>query len=123
PCESIELTPFDKIFTRIGASDRIMEGKSTFYLELEETLAIVKEATSRSFVIMDELGRGTATYDGIALASAVLKYMIEKIGCFLLFTTHYRMLLNGFEEVRALKPCFMDYKSDEKKEEIKFLYK
>ena len=123
PCESIELTPFDKIFTRIGASDRIMEGKSTFYLELEETLAIVKEATSRSFVIMDELGRGTATYDGIALASAVLKYMIEKIGCFLLFTTHYRMLLNGFEGVRALKPCYMDYKSDEKKEEIKFLYK
>ncbi len=68
---------FDRIFTRLGASDKLLEGKSTFYIEMEETLNVIKYGTAHSLSIIDELGRGTSTFDGIAIAYSVLKSLVE----------------------------------------------
>ena len=92
PAESCTMTPVDKVFTRIGAQDRILEGKSTFYVEMEETKAILNQATRNSLVIIDELGRGTSTFDGQAIAEAVLNYIVKRIKCNTLFSTHYHVL-------------------------------
>lgn len=96
--ESAKMTVVDRVFTRIGASDRILENKSTFFVELEEAKAICDLATQNSLIIMDELGRGTSTFDGYAIANAVLKYLAKKIKCRTLFTTHYHMLVNQFKD-------------------------
>ena len=88
----------DRVFTRIGASDRILENKSTFFVELEETKAICELATRHSLVIMDELGRGTSTFDGYAIAHSVLTHLIEKAKCRTMFTTHYHMLVEDFRK-------------------------
>jgi DNA mismatch repair protein MSH6 len=79
PAEKCIMTPIDRIFTRIGASDRILEGKSVFFVELEETKQVLDHATSHSLVIMDELGRGTSTFDGFSIAKSVLDYLIKSI--------------------------------------------
>ena len=78
--------------TRLGASDRIMSGESTFMVECRETSAILRSATPQSLVILDELGRGTATFDGYAVAYAVLRHLTEKVNCRMLFATHYHPL-------------------------------
>jgi len=101
--ESCEMTVVDRVFTRIGASDRILENKSTFFVELEETKAILDMATKNSLVIMDELGRGTSTYDGYAIAHAVLTYLASKIQCRTLFTTHYHRLVEDFKANKAVE--------------------
>lgn len=88
----------DRVFTRLGASDRILENKSTFFVELEETKAICELATLNSLVIMDELGRGTSTYDGYSIAHSVLTYLSAKVKCRTLFTTHYHMLVEEFRD-------------------------
>ncbi len=75
PAEFVKLTPVDRIFTRIGASDNLSEGKSTFFIEMEETMNIIKYGSANSLAIMDELGRGTSTFDGVAIAYSVLKYI------------------------------------------------
>lgn len=92
----MRLTPVDRVFTRIGASDRILEGKSTFYVEMEETKTILKFATYKSLAIVDELGRGTSTFDGYSIANAVLKHLVTKIKCRSLYSTHYHMLLDDY---------------------------
>ena len=96
PATSCTLSPVDRIFTRIGSSDRILEGKSTFFVEMEETGNIIKMASKRSLCIVDELGRGTSTFDGYSIAHAVLKYLVRRIKCMTLFSTHYHMLLDDF---------------------------
>ncbi|KAJ3694148.1 hypothetical protein LUZ60_009628 [Juncus effusus] len=96
PCESCELTPADIIFTRLGATDRIMSGESTFYIECAETASVLKNATENSLVLLDELGRGTSTFDGYAIAYAVFRHLVEKVCCRLLFATHYHPLTKEF---------------------------
>jgi DNA mismatch repair protein MSH3 len=85
---------FDSIFTRMGASDNISEGKSTFFVELSEASEVLQKATPKSLVVLDELGRGTSTYDGTAIAYATLKFLIEKVKSCTLFVTHYPLLTN-----------------------------
>ena len=123
PADSCEMTIVDRIFTRIGASDILVQGKSTFYLELEETLNIIKYSSKYSLAIIDELGRGTTTFDGIAIAYAVLNYIIEKIKCRTLFATHYHLLVEEFMNRFEIKVYHMDYKLNEINEKITFLYK
>ncbi|MGH8481546.1 MAG: MutS-related protein, partial [Nevskiaceae bacterium] len=89
PAESAVLGPIDRIFTRIGAADDLASGQSTFMVEMTETAAILHNATERSLVIMDEVGRGTSTYDGLSLARAVAEWLATRTRAFTLFATHY----------------------------------
>eukprot|EP00347_Sterkiella_histriomuscorum_P021958 403332180 len=123
PAQSIKLNPVDRIFTRIGASDRILEGKSTFYVEMEETKNIIQFATFKSLAIVDELGRGTSTFDGYSIAHAVLKYLVNNIRCRSLFATHYHMLLDEFRGARGVKSYHMACRANEDKDEVMFLYR
>lgn len=97
PAEECILTPVDRIFTRVGASDRILAGQSTFFVELAETSLILKAATEDSLCILDELGRGTATFDGTAIAHSVVNHLVTHIGCRTLFATHYHLLIEDWE--------------------------
>ncbi len=92
PAKSAEIAIVDKIFTRIGASDDLVSGESTFMVEMKEARNAICNATPNSLILFDELGRGTATYDGIAIAKAILEYVSENIKCFTLFSTHYHEL-------------------------------
>uniref|UniRef100_A0A1I7WVL7 DNA_MISMATCH_REPAIR_2 domain-containing protein n=1 Tax=Heterorhabditis bacteriophora TaxID=37862 RepID=A0A1I7WVL7_HETBA len=92
PARSMRLSPIDRIFTRIGANDRLLCGQSTFFVELNETKVILRDATRHSLVLIDELGRGTSTFDGTAIASAVLKELAKKVRCRGYFSTHYHSL-------------------------------
>ena len=73
------MTLVDKVFTRIGASDKLLENKSTFFIEMEETKSILDRATMNSLAVLDELGRGTSTYDGLSIADAVMQYLAERV--------------------------------------------
>ncbi len=112
PAEECTLTPFDRIFTRLGASDRILLGQSTFFVELAETAAALRGATRRSLCIFDELGRGTSTFDGTAIASAAVKHLVEKNQCITLFATHYHSLLEDWKHQPLVRlghmECFVE---------------
>lgn len=92
PANKVSLPLLDRIFTRIGAGDNLAEGKSTFLIEMEETATICTQATQRSLVILDEVGRGTSTIDGLALAQAIVEYIYTKVQAYCLFATHYHEL-------------------------------
>ncbi|KAL2641782.1 hypothetical protein R1flu_009369 [Riccia fluitans] len=96
PAEHFELTPVDKMFVRMGARDHIMTGQSTFLVEMSETAAMLRGATRNSLVALDELGRGTSTADGQAIADAVMQHLVTEIGCRGMFSTHYHKLSSNF---------------------------
>ena len=90
----------DRVFTRVGASDSLGRGQSTFMVEMSETSAILHGATDRSLVLLDEIGRGTATYDGVAIAWAVTEHLHDRVGCKTIFATHYHELTQLTEELQ-----------------------
>lgn len=103
PADSAKLPVFDQVFTRIGAADDLYSGKSTFMVEMSEANEALQHASSRSLVLFDEIGRGTATYDGMALAGAIIKYLHDKVGAKTLFATHYHELTELDESLSHLK--------------------
>ncbi|GAB4437917.1 MAG: DNA mismatch repair protein MutS [Rhodocyclaceae bacterium] len=108
PARSATLGPVDAIFTRIGASDELAAGRSTFMVEMTEAAAILNGASRDSLVLMDEIGRGTSTFDGMALAGAILRHLIEATGCFTLFSTHYFELTRIAQEHRSCANVHLD---------------
>ena len=115
PATECTISIVDRVFTRIGASDRILENKSTFFVELEETKAICELTTPDSLVIMDELGRGTSTFDGYSIAHSVLTYLSCKVQCRTLFTTHYHMLVDDFRNQKNIGLFMMGCEIEEDK--------
>ena len=121
PASSASLPIFDKIFTRIGASDDLAGGKSTFMVEMIEAKNALVESTANSLLIFDEIGRGTSTYDGIALAQSILEYINNTIKCKTLFSTHYHELTKLENITEGIKNIHVSAKEDHGK--LIFLYK
>ena len=121
PAKEAHIGNVDRIFTRIGASDDLSSGRSTFMVEMEEASSIINNATVNSLVLMDEIGRGTSTYEGSALALSIAQYLCSKVNCFTLFSTHYpeiASLADTYSNVKNI--CF---KATEFDGSIVFLYK
>jgi len=121
PAKSAEIPIFDAIFTRIGAADDIVSGQSTFMVEMMEVNNALKYATNRSLILFDEIGRGTATFDGMALAQAIIEYVHEKIKCKTLFSTHYHELTALEESLPNLKNVHVS--AIEEKGNVVFVHK
>jgi DNA mismatch repair protein MSH3 len=124
PASSARLGMLDAVFTRMGALDNMLKGESTFMVELSETSDILKSATPRSLIILDELGRGTSTFDGVAIAEAVLDYVIRDVKALTLFITHYQHLArckNRFEN-EELRNVHMSFEERDGGKEVVFLY-
>ncbi|MCJ1281930.1 Mismatch repair protein msh3 [Xylographa opegraphella] len=125
PAGSAKLGMLDAVFTRMGAFDNMMAGESTFMVELSETSDILKQASPRSLVILDELGRGTSTHDGVAIAQAVLEYIVRNTQCLTMFITHYQNLsaiANGFDH-KELRNVHMKFtEAGETGQDVTFLY-
>ncbi len=121
PCKSCTMPIFDKIFTRIGASDDLVSGESTFMVEMKEANTAISEATEHSLILFDELGRGTATYDGMSLAQAILEYIHDKIKAKTMFSTHYHELTALEKDLKHLKNVHVS--AVEKDGKITFLHK
>lgn len=121
PAKEADLMVFDQIFTRIGASDDLVSGQSTFMVEMNETNHALRHATENSLLIFDEIGRGTATFDGMALAQAIIEYITARIHAKTMFSTHYHELTELDKEIPALKNVHVCVKEND--DEITFLYK
>ncbi|KAF2486648.1 muts domain V-domain-containing protein [Neohortaea acidophila] len=123
PCESARMTPVDRIMSRLGAQDNIFAGQSTFMVELAETKKILAEATPRSLVILDELGRGTSSYDGVAVAQAVLHHVATHVGALGYFATHYHSLAAEFQHHAEITAKRMAVKVEHDIRDVTFLYR
>jgi DNA mismatch repair protein MutS len=120
PADSLRVGPIDRIFTRIGASDDLAGGRSTFMVEMTETATILNNATENSLVLMDEIGRGTSTFDGLSLAWAAAHFMGEKTRSFTLFATHYFELTALATEIPDCRNVHLD--ATEHKGQLIFLH-
>ncbi|XP_028797259.1 DNA mismatch repair protein MSH6 [Neltuma alba] len=107
PAKSFDLSPVDRIFVRMGAKDNIMAGQSTFLTELSETATVLSSATRNSLVALDELGRGTSTSDGQAIAESVLEYLVQEVQCRGMFSTHYHLLAVDYDKDPKVSLCHM----------------
>ena len=121
PASYARIGVVDKIFTRVGASDDLTAGQSTFMVEMNEVAEILKCATKRSLVILDEIGRGTSTFDGISIAKATVEHICNKIGCKTLFATHYHELITMEKETEGIKNFSVAV--TKRGDDIKFLHK
>ncbi len=121
PCKKCNIPIFDKIFTRIGASDDLVGGESTFMVEMKESANAIKNATFKSLILFDELGRGTSTYDGMSLAGSIIEYINENIKCKTLFSTHYHELTDMENKYNGIKNVHV--KAIEEEGNITFLHK
>lgn len=121
PCKSCKIPIFDKIFTRIGASDDLVSGESTFMVEMKEANRALTDGTENSLILFDELGRGTATYDGMSLAEAILEYIHNHIHAKTLFSTHYHELTSMSRSLRKIKNVHVSASEDNGN--ITFLHK
>ena len=121
PCKSCTMPVFDKIFTRIGASDDLVSGESTFMVEMKEANYAISSATENSLILFDELGRGTATYDGMSLAQAILEYIHDKIKAKTMFSTHYHELTVLEKDLKHLKNVHVS--AIEENGKVTFLHK
>ena len=119
PAQKARLPIIDRVFARVGASDDLSRGQSTFMVEMQETAGILKEATADSLVILDEIGRGTSTYDGMSIARSVLEYISRKVKAKTLFSTHYHELTNLEDDLPGVKNFTMAVK--EKGKQVIFL--
>lgn len=126
PAREMKLTPTDAIFARMGARDNLFAGESTFMVEVGETAAMLRSATPRSLVLLDELGRGTSTHDGAAIAHAVLSHVVKETKCLTLFVTHYQNLARTADGLGGLiRNVHMKFDAETKEngdEEVTFLY-
>jgi len=121
PATSAKIPVFDAIFTRIGASDDLVSGESTFMVEMTEANYAIENATEHSLILFDELGRGTATFDGMALAQAIIEFIHNKIGAKTLFSTHYHELTDLENNLEHLKNIHVS--AHEENGNITFLHK
>jgi DNA mismatch repair protein MutS len=120
PARSAIIGPIDRVFTRIGAADDLAGGRSTFMVEMTETASILHNATAASLVLMDEIGRGTSTFDGLSLAWAVARHLATKVGAFTLFATHYFELTGLAAELPGVVNLHLD--ATEHGEDLIFLH-
>ena len=121
PAESCEIPLFDALFTRIGASDNLIKGQSTFMTEMSEVAQALSQADSHSLFLFDEIGRGTATYDGMAIAQSIIEYIVKNIHCKTFFSTHYHEITKPSEKISAVKNIHCEVKEDDG--HVTFLYK
>lgn len=120
PAKSAQVGLCDYLFSRLGASDDIIKGQSTFMVEMSETAEILRHATSKSFIILDEIGRGTSTYDGLSIAWALVEYITSQIKCLALFSTHYHELIQVVDEIANAKN--LTVKTHKQGQKVVFLY-
>jgi len=121
PAKKVIMPVFDKIFTRIGASDDILAGQSTFMVEMSEANHALQNATASSLILFDEIGRGTSTYDGMALAQAMIEYIASCVHAKTLFSTHYHELTTLTDSIGVVRNVHVVVKEDDEK--VTFLYK
>jgi DNA mismatch repair protein MutS len=121
PARSAVIGVVDRLFARVGASDDLARGRSTFMVEMTETARILNTATARSLVILDEIGRGTSTYDGLSLAWSVVEYLHDRVGCRTLFATHYHELADLERSAEGVKNLTVSVR--EWNDEVIFLHK
>src|SRR5699024_1295403 len=121
PADAAQLTIYDHIFTRIGAADDLVRGQSTFMVEMLEAKHALTNATENSLILLDEIGRGTSTYDGMALAQAIVEYIHHSIGAKTLFSTHYHELTQLEDQLENVKNIYV--RAEEYEDEVVFLHK